>query len=144
MRTRARSPWVVIVEGGWSTGPPVELAVDFPTDVCAGDLDGDGHEDLVFSARGEEDHAPVPQSIFYGDGGGDFSDPVPLGDASGGDCAVSDLDADGHLDVVIVQHDQTQERWEIDALVFWGSANGPQEPPSTMTTHGAHFVAVGD
>ena len=77
--------------------------VTFPIEVRVGDLDGDGHGDLVVSDfRAPELH------WFRGDGAGTFADPVPI-DAGGPVNAfeIADVNGDGHLDLVTANSDHT-------------------------------------
>jgi hypothetical protein len=77
--------------------------VSFPVSVRAGDIDGDGHMDLVVS------DLQSPRLHFYrGDGAGGFAEGVPI--EVGGPLnafAVADLNRDGRLDLVTVNGDHT-------------------------------------
>lgn len=81
-------------------------------DPCAldiGDIDGDGHLDVV-TPNSDFEHVESPlniTSVLYGNGLGGLSEPVPY--VSGDDIPVGvrlgDLDGSGHLDVVVVNSD---------------------------------------
>jgi FG-GAP-like repeat len=81
-------------------------------DPCAldvGDIDGDGHLDVV-TPNSDFEHLESPQnltSVLFGDGQGRLSEPVPY--VSGDDIPVGvrlgDLDGSGDLDVIVVNSD---------------------------------------
>lgn len=74
---------------------------DGPAAVAAGDLDGDGHQDLVVANQLSDD-----LTILLGDGTGHL---VNAGRVPGGenpaDVALADLNEDGNLDIVVANHD---------------------------------------
>jgi len=114
----ARRHVVVVVMGSWSlfactpagdgTGGPIrfETAVFLEdsaatsANVSAGDINGDGHMDLVL-VKGR--HWPLVDVVLLGDGRGGFEPPYSVGpqpDRSYSGVLV-DLDRDGDLDVVV-------------------------------------------
>lgn len=81
-------------------------------DPCAldvGDIDGDGHLDVV-TPNSDFEHVESTQnltSVLYGNGQGQLSEPVPYvtGDDIPVGVRVGDLDGSGALDVVVVNSD---------------------------------------
>jgi len=70
---------------------------------AAGDLDQDGHADVVIANRGGE-----TVSVLFGDGRGGFArQDLALG-AAPWDAAIGDLDGDGRPDLAIALHDANQ------------------------------------
>ena len=77
----------------------LETTSDTSAGVSLGDVDGDGHLDIVL-AKGR--HWPLNNLILRNDGKGHFTTAV-LGDAADRTytAALADLDGDGHLDIVV-------------------------------------------
>jgi hypothetical protein len=82
----------------FQSGPTFGKNMDSTIDVAAGDINGDGHLDLVLANRDRQ-----PNEVLLGDSELSFTRSVPFG--SGDDhsrsVAIADLNADGKLDWVI-------------------------------------------
>jgi hypothetical protein len=115
---------VRVNDGTGRLGPPreegVATAQGAPASaVVAGDLNGDGHPDLVY---GHSTQSPgVAITIRLGDGDGGFAPPVdyPIEGVGSAYLALADLDRDGRADIVafVPGYGQTSE---IDALMNAG------------------------
>jgi hypothetical protein len=102
-------------------GPPTSLACDFPgPNPLAFDVDGDGNLDLVASILTHDGNT----GVFYGDGAGGFSAPVPVintpiqHDVTNSYSrfnwfAVADFDKDGNNDVVGAIGGQSDQLWFV-------------------------------
>ena len=91
--SEASPPFEAGFHGYLSDGDPRRLAV--------GHLDGDGFLDVVTVNKFGPNPGTI--SIFWGDGTGNFPDRTDVPDVSSAqDAALSDLDADGNLDVVVL------------------------------------------
>jgi hypothetical protein len=77
--------------------------VAFPVGVKAGDLDGDGHTDLVVS-----DFQTANLYYFRGNGTGDFEDGIAINaGASVNVFEMADVNGDGYPDIVTANGDHT-------------------------------------
>ena len=80
-----------------------------------GDVDGDGHLDLVITGSGTA-------TLYLGDGSGGFSEAdAGLAGVEDGSSTLGDVDGDGHLDLVITGQDQNDNR---TSTLYLGDGSG--------------------
>ena len=111
--------------GGFSAAPGSPFAVGaYPYSVAVGDLNGDGHPDVVTANSGDN-----TVSVLLGDGGGGFSaasgSPFAVG-AYPYSVAVGDLNGDGHPDLVTANGGSN----DVSVLLNTTSAPADSTPPS--------------
>jgi hypothetical protein len=110
-----------------------------PTSVADGDLNGDGHLDVVVA----NDNGTV--SVLLNDGAGNFPTHKDLGTSGGTSqsVAVADLNGDGHLDIAFTSATAFAVTNTVDVLLGDGTGNfGPEN--SFATGQQPFSVAVGD
>ncbi len=103
---------VLMGDGACGFGAPIPVLDEDPLGqyssgahtIAVGDLDADGHDDLVAHATGPGGETAF-FALLFGLGGGAFEPPVtlPVG-TSTSDILLRDLDADGTLDIVGTTH----------------------------------------
>lgn len=129
----------------------------------AADLNGDGKMDAVAPSYNNGTWSKMPSAVYYGGGarasGGDakawdvppFGSKLELPTEAAQSAAVSDLNRDGHLDIVFAQSAGFWEyRGSATALqspsrIYWGSPEGfDPEKHTDIEAAGASDVAVAD
>ncbi len=115
--------------------------------VAAGDIDGDGHVDLVFANGLSGGFAEIDSYIYWGKAGGGW-EATPTGIPTKGaeDVLVADLDGDTDLDLVFANHWDNSQNLLIDSYIYMGSGSrtiGP-DPDERLPTQGATGIAVAD
>jgi hypothetical protein len=87
-------------EGGWDISPlPVDAVYDH---LRAGDLNGDGHQDIVGRSR-DGYRGPYRVALLLGDDTGQFTEPLHLASLENVDSLVTcDVDEDTDLDILAV------------------------------------------
>ena len=101
--------------------------------IAAGDVDGDGHPDLVATGLSNEVY------VFHGNGDGTFAEPAAFGVGDGDwphAIAIADLDGDGNADIA------TANNTTGNVSVLLGDGSG-SFPVATNFSVGANPVAMG-
>lgn len=107
---------------GWSDRFHSELFTPYVRDACAGDLDHDGHPDLVFLCSST---VGMNRSYVYWGGADGYSDRRHLEFETPGatSCLSGDLDRDGYADLVVTATGG-------NGRIFWGGAASFGDNPS--------------
>ena len=133
--------------------PKVIPAQSWPSNVLAGDFDGDGNQDLLYLQFVPNTPAGQPDTlveIVYGDGTGGFTTPVLQGSiysVGGIATTVADMNSDGISDFVLVQGPVPPSR-EDTYTVWFGSMQRklqPASPASMWSSYGSgvsHIMAL--
>ena len=107
--------------------------------VALGDLDGDGHTDLVTVNGADQANGPVPTRVWFGNGAGGFVDSGQAlpGGGNVADLALGDLDGDGDLDLALASR-------TAGAIILHNDGKGSFGLPGTAykTTNARTTTAV--
>ncbi|MCK4969336.1 MAG: VCBS repeat-containing protein, partial [Thermoplasmata archaeon] len=134
-------------DGFCATTPDHLLPTKGARAVAAGDLDGDGHVDLVFANGRAAGFPEIDSYVYWGKAGGGF-DATPGTFATKGaeDVKVADLNDDTHLDVVFANKWDNSQDHNINSFVYLNDGAGgfPTTPSATLPTVGAVAVTIAD
>lgn len=90
-----------------------------------GDIDGDGHLDLVLTGADANDNPTA--KVYLGDGSGGFKEAgADLTGVTGGSASLGDIDGDGHLDLVVTGYPATGNPMQrvLTGEVYLGDGSG--------------------
>ncbi len=132
---------LVPVRADRTLGEPLIITAPRVLSVAVGDVNGDGHEDLVLASRGT--HEGQECSWVYWGGAEGFSDVrrTALPSHNACDVAVGDLDGDGCADIVLCQ-DRTEESFTFHSLVYRATSDGVDLQPLSLESHDARRVFI--
>jgi hypothetical protein len=117
----------------------IPLGVD-PAGVVGGDLNGDGLPDITWV---DESHTPFELHILLAQSGGGYlpagSLSLPVGSGTNG-CLLSDVNRDGHLDLVCTAPNGLNDTIEV----FLGNGDGTFQAPISTTIPKSNPYIEGD
>jgi len=133
---------------GSSTGFSATNRKELPTmgalSSVVADFDDDGYVDIFFGNYRTESAYVTNSFIYWGSAAGySKSDRLELPTMGAISGQAADLDRDGHLDLVVVNHFGTT--WKTDSYIYWGSASGfSAAKKSSLPTLGGHGLSIAD
>lgn len=141
---------VLLGNGDGTFQPAVSYNAGYvPVAVAMGDVNGDGHLDLIVANQYQCSNCNNGGvSVLLGNGDGTFQSPVMY--SSGGvaatGLAVADLNGDGHLDVIVTNQYQCHNCGTGQVSALLGKGDGTLKNPVSYSSGGyaALSVAIGD
>ena len=134
-----QAAFLVPVDEGRRFGQPIVLGCTRPFAVAAGDVSGNGSEDLVVACRQrfEDDECSW---VYWGSNGGyDDARRTPLRSTRVCDVAVGDLDGDGRDEIVLCEM-RSETSFTTDSLVYRVGEDGNVNGPVRLQTEDARRV----
>lgn len=132
--------------GGFLATPPVRLEGYTSLEVAVGDLNHDGHLDLVFGNYSAGLNRTLPVFIYWGGPDGTFHNgrrtALPAESSAG--IQLLDLDGNGYLDIVVHNHIK-EGKHDFGAYIYWGGSEGYSiERRSHLPTTATHMSTMMD
>jgi len=137
--------WLVPVEKERSFGEPLRFAVSEAYSIGVGDVDGDGHLDLVFAARDLSDGSECSWVYWGGENGFDQDRRTALLSRNACDVDLGDLTGDGCSDILVVQN-RTKASFTTESLIYRGCASREPGDSVYLASHDArrgYVVRIG-
>jgi len=128
---------------GYSTADRGTFGVTGSRNSHAGDFDGDGYRDLVFSSYYGSSYA-TSAYVYWGSARGlSASSYTALPVTGATEVETEDLDSDGYPELIFACYNDGD--YLTDSLVYWGASTGYSSGAVTaLPTEGAFSVEVGD
>jgi hypothetical protein len=132
--------------GFCGTAPSHRLATKGARAVAVGDLDEDGHLDLVFANALSGGFSEIDSLVYMGEAGGGFSSAVGVPTSGAHDVKAADVDEDGDLDLVFANFQDNTGDHMVDSYVYLNDGSGGfgRTPHHVVPTTGAVAVTVAD
>jgi hypothetical protein len=130
------SATLVPVHGDRTFGSPLELPCERPMSVAMGDINGNGHEDIVIACRQRWEDGECSWIFWGGPDGHDGDHNTRLPSIRACDAAVGDLTGNGFGDVVLCQS-RTLDMFTTESLIYRGGPDGVNPAPKRLTTDDA-------
>lgn len=126
---------------GRVVGEPLVFACPHTLSVAVGDVNGDGHPDLVFATRGH-DGARECCWVYWGGAEGFREDQrAALASQNACDVALGDLTGNGCADVIICQ-DRLTDTFDFHSLICRATPEGLDAEPVLLEGHDARRVLI--
>ena len=134
-------------DGTFQAAMTFSSAGQYPNAIAVGDLNGDGHPDVVATTPYDSTgHGSV--SVLLGAGDGTFQTAQEFASAGQGSRSVAlvDLNSDGRLDVAIADQCSDSSCSAADVSVLLGNGDGTFQSPAQYGSGGlyAYSIAAGD
>ena len=138
---RTRAAYLVPVDSQRHFGAPLKLDCPRAMALALGDLNHDGHQDLVLASRQPDPDATGERSwIYWGsEKGFDLENRTSLASQGACDVAVGDLDGDGCDDIVLCQSG-TEVSFSTESLIYRGTPKGVNPEPCALACEDARRV----
>lgn len=122
-------------------GDPLVFSCPQALSVAVGDVNGDGHPDLVFATRGHDADRECCWVYWGGPDGFREDRRTPLASHGACDVAVGDLTGNGCADIVLCQ-DRLPETFDYHSLIYRATPDGLETVPTLLPGHDARRVFV--
>ena len=112
-------------------GFSMERTTSFPTGGAvgntAGDIDGDGKPEIIFNNTMSGHEKAINKYIYLGDKNGTYTSErrIDLPTDGSTQCAIADLDLDGHPEVIFTEGITSVTGWNSFISIYKGSPEGP-------------------
>ena len=137
----AKRGLLVPVDRSRNLGKPLVFDCAGMLSVAAGDINGNGHTDLVFAGRDQNEGSECSWIYWGCPDGFDTSRRTAVPSYRACDVAVGDLNGNGLGDIAICQR-QNEHTYSVESLVYRGSKNGIDPKPVKLATQGARRVFI--
>ena len=138
---RHRSAHLAPVNQDRSVGEPIVLHCARAMAVTVGDIDGDGHEDVVVACREHYGDAECSWVYWGGDSGFGESRRTRLERNRACDVVIDDFDGD-RLDDIVLCQDHTSESFTADSLIYRGARDRELTNPTTISAEDPTHVFI--
>jgi hypothetical protein len=141
-RSEGKEARLYPIDRGRAPGEPVRIECEHAVSAAAGDINRDGHDDLVIAVCNDRNEA-INSWVYWGTPAGLTPERrTPLSTISARDVVIADLNGNGFPEIVICQG-RTDELHTTHAAIFGNGPEGLATKPKKLITHDASTVLVG-